>query len=267
MYRRALGSKAGLTPLYRAASAAASRISPVPQSVAFPYHAFMPPPSELTGIPPGEPFAVLARWLDEARRGAAQPNPNAMVLATCDGAGRPSARVVLCKELAVDSGYLVFYTNYLSRKGRELAANPRATAVFHWDRLHRQARIEGPVLKSPSTESDAYYASRPWQSRLGAWASRQSEPIESRVALEQALASAARRFAAPSPDRTGEDEPFEGQIARPPHWGGYRLWAESIELWVEGEARIHDRLLWNRSLRTRAETLQAGPWTVTRLQP
>ncbi len=227
----------------------------------------MSAPTELNGVPPGEPLAVLARWLDDAQRDGAQPNPNAMVLATCDAAGRPSARVVLCKDLAVDPGYIVFFTNYLSRKGRDLAATPRAAAVFHWDTLHRQARIEGPVLKSPSAESDAYFASRPWQSRIGAWASRQSEPTESRAALEQALAAAARRFAAPSPGRTGLDEPFDGPIARPPHWGGYRLWAESIELWVEGDARIHDRLVWSRSLRAHAETLEAGPWTVTRLQP
>ncbi len=227
----------------------------------------MSAPTELNGVPPGEPLAVLARWLDDARRDGAQPNPNAMVLATCDATGRPSARVVLCKDLAVDPGYIVFFTNYLSRKGRDLAATPRAAAVFHWDTLHRQARIEGPVLKSPSAESDAYFASRPRQSRIGAWASRQSEPTESRAALEQALAAAARRFAAPSPDRTGEDGPFDGPIARPPHWGGYRLWAESIELWVEGDARIHDRLVWSRSLRAHAETLEAGPWTVTRLQP
>lgn len=227
----------------------------------------MSAPTDLNGVPPGEPLAVLARWLDDARRDGAQPNPNAMVLATCDATGRPSARVVLCKDLAVDPGYIVFFTNYLSRKGRDLAATPRAAAVFHWDTLHRQARIEGPVLKSPSAESDAYFASRPWQSRIGAWASRQSEPTESRAALEQALAAAARRFAAPSPDRTGEDGPFDGPIARPPHWGGYRLWAESIELWVEGDARIHDRLVWSRSLRAHAETLEAGPWTVTRLQP
>ncbi|EQD36987.1 pyridoxamine 5'-phosphate oxidase, partial [mine drainage metagenome] len=106
---------------------------------------------------------------------------------------------MLCKKLAVDPGYIVFYTNYRSRKGRELAANPRAGAVFHWDGMRRQARIEGPVLKSPPAESDAYFASRPWQSRLGAWASRQSEPTESRAALEQALASTAQRFAAPLP--------------------------------------------------------------------
>ena len=227
----------------------------------------MSAPTDLNGVPPGEPLAVLARWLDDARRDGAQPNPNAMVLATCDATGRPSARVVLCKDLAVDPGYIVFFTNYLSRKGRDLAATPRAAAVFHWDTLHRQARIEGPVLKSPSAESDAYFASRPRQSRIGAWASRQSEPTESRAALEQALAAAARRFAAPSPDRTGEDGPFDGPIARPPHWGGYRLWAESIELWVEGDARIHDRLVWSRSLRAHAETLEAGPWTVIRLQP
>lgn len=233
----------------------------------FPYHAAMSPPTELSDQPPQDPLAVLARWLEEARASAAQPNPNAMVLATCDAAGHPSARVVLCKGLATAPGYIVFYTNYLSRKGRDLAANARAAAVFHWDAAHRQARIEGPVVKSPPEESEAYFASRPWQSRLGAWASRQSEPTESRATLEQALAAAARRFGTPVPEHTGRAQPFDGPIVRPPHWGGYRLWAETVELWVEGDARIHDRFLWRRALRKQGETLQGGPWTVARLQP
>ncbi len=219
------------------------------------------------GAPPAEPLEVLARWLEEARRAATQPNPNALVLATCDAAGQPSARVVLCKSVSAQPGYIAFYTNYASRKGRELAANGRAAAVFHWDTLHRQVRIEGPVLRAPAADSDAYFASRPWQSRLGAWASEQSEPVESRSALERALAAAAERFAAPVPNAQGSEPPFYGPIPRPAHWGGYRLWAESVELWIEGPARIHDRLQWRRSLSAAGESFTAGPWSVTRLQP
>ncbi len=132
---------------------------------------------------PPEPLVILNRWMAEAWQHRQQPNPNAMVLATATADGRPSARVVLCKEVVPLPGYLVFYTNYLSRKGRQLAENPRAAAVIHWDTLHRQVRIEGPVLQAPAADSDAYFASRPWPSRVGAWASAQSEPVASREAL------------------------------------------------------------------------------------
>ena len=224
--------------------------------------------TELSAGPaPADPLAVLARWLAEARALHIQPNPNAMVLATCDAAGRPSARVVLCKGLAVTPGYLAFYTNYQSRKGQELAVNGRAAAVFHWDTLHRQVRVEGPVVRAPAQDSDEYFASRPWQSRLGAWASAQSQPAESRQALERALTATAERFGAPPPDSVPTETPFAGKIPRPPHWGGYRLWAESVELWVEGAARIHDRLLWNRQLRPVETGFDASAWQVSRLQP
>lgn len=224
--------------------------------------------NELSGAAaPADPLAVLERWLSEAQTECAQPNPNAMVLATCDPDARPSARVVLCKGIFADPGYLVFFTNYFSRKGRELAVNARAAAVFHWDALHRQVRIEGPVIRAPSADSDAYFASRPWQSRLGAWASAQSEPAASRPALEQALAAAAERFGAPIPGTAAAEAGFAGTIPRPPHWGGYQLWAESVELWVEGAARIHDRLLWRRRVSPLGETFQAEPWRVARLQP
>lgn len=219
------------------------------------------------GVPPAEPLTVLERWLSEARSAASQPNPNAMVLATCDAAGRPSARVVLCKGIATHPGYLSFYTNYASRKGRELAACRHAAVVFHWDALGRQVRVEGPVIKAPEADSDAYFASRPWQSRLGAWASEQSGPIESRAALERALAAAAERFGAPVPDTEGTEPSFSGRIPRPAHWGGYRLWAESVELWVEGPARIHDRLAWSRDLESAGDSFTPGPWRVARLQP
>jgi len=224
--------------------------------------------SELLPEPlPPEPMSTIAAWLTEAIGRRQQPNPNAMVLATTAQDGRPSARVVLCKEVVTEPGYLVFYTNYQSRKGQELAANPRAAAVIHWDHLHRQIRVEGVVVPAPAEQSDAYFASRPWQSRIGAWASAQSQPIESRAGLLSAVAQAARRFGVPNPgDPTAADRGVA--IPRPPHWGGYRLWADAVELWVEGEARVHDRVRWTRSLTHRgAGQIDSGPWSVTRLQP
>ena len=217
---------------------------------------------------PEEPLLILDRWMAEAWQQRRQPNPNAMVLATSEPGGQPSARVVLCKEVVLQPGYLVFYTNYLSSKGRQLAGNPRAAAVFHWDALHRQVRIEGKVVRAPAADSDAYFASRPWQSRLGAWASAQSEPVGSRAALLDSLRAAAERFGAPVPaEADGESEP-DVEIPRPPHWGGYHLWADSVELWVEGEARIHDRARWGRALTPLpGGRFEAGSWTATRLQP
>ncbi len=217
---------------------------------------------------PPEPMGLLNRWMAEAWRHRHQPNPNAMVLATSDPAGHPSARVVLCKEVVPLPGYLVFYTNYLSRKGRQLAENPRAAAVIHWDALHRQVRVEGPVLQAPAADSDAYFASRPWASRVGAWASAQSEPVPSREALLAALAATAQRFGTPLPWQPGSESELDVLIPRPPHWGGYHLWADSVELWVEGEARVHDRARWTRTVTALPNGFcEAGPWTATRLQP
>jgi pyridoxamine 5'-phosphate oxidase len=164
-------------------------------------------------------------------------------------------------------GYLVFYTNYLSSKGRQLKDNPRAAAVMYWDALHRQVRIEGEVVKTPAADSDRYFASRAWQSRLGAWASEQSQPLDARATLLSAVTAAARRFGAPTPGSPGADDSMRATIPRPPHWGGYRLWADAVELWVEGESRIHDRARWARSLKARGEFFRAGPWSATRLQP
>jgi pyridoxamine 5'-phosphate oxidase len=215
---------------------------------------------------PAEPLVVVNDWLARSWQSRQQPNPNAMVIATADADGRPSARVVLCKEIVPQPGYLVFYTNYLSRKGRQLAENPRAAAVFHWDALHRQVRVEGPIVRAPAADSDAYFASRPWQSRIGAWASAQSEPIGSRKDLQVAVLEATERFGTPRPDAQGDSS--EVAVPRPPHWGGYHLWAESVELWVEGDARIHDRARWTRSLTQRGDGFfDAGPWSSTRLQP
>lgn len=227
---------------------------------------------------PAEPLIVVSHWLDEAFEAAQQPNPNAMVVATVDPEGQPSARVVLCKDIVPTPGYVVFYTNYLSRKGQQLAQNARAAAVMHWDALHRQVRVEGPVVKTSEADSDAYFASRAWQSRLGAWASQQSQPVGSRSDLQAAVAAAAARFGTPVPDAPVDslsanlDAPARGAqdvvVPRPPNWGGFRIWAQSVELWVEGDARIHDRARWTRSLNKKADgSFDVGPWSSTRLQP
>jgi pyridoxamine 5'-phosphate oxidase len=217
---------------------------------------------------PADPLAVAAQWLAQAREDAAQPNPNAMVLATADGRGYPSARVVLCKEIDARLGRVVFYTNYRSHKGRELEVNRRAAVVFHWDHRHRQVRAEGAVEPLSDAENDAYFRTRPWQSRLGAWASEQSQPVASRQALERSVAAAARRFGIPY-DGPGTREPDQvaADVPRPPNWGGFGLYADAVELWVEGEFRIHDRARWTRSAPDGRGAGAAAPWSVTRLQP
>lgn len=214
---------------------------------------------------PANPVELAARWLEDARTDAKQPNPNAMVLATVGADGQPSARVVLCKEIDAASASVVFHTNYDSRKGRELAANPRAALVFHWDHRHRQVRIEGQVTRLPDADNDAYFRTRAWQSRLGAWASAQSQPIESRGALKRAIAAAALKFRI-GWHGPGSDEPagLSIEIPRPPHWGGFRLAIGAIELWCEGDHRIHDRARWTRQP---AAADAPATWTATRLQP
>jgi pyridoxamine 5'-phosphate oxidase len=217
---------------------------------------------------PAEPLTLVSRWLADAWAARQQPNANAMVLATSTPDGRPSARVVLCKAIVPAPGYLVFYTNYCSSKGQQLASNPRAAAVLHWDALHRQVRIEGVVTPAPEADSDAYFASRSWDKRVGARASEQSAPIASRAALEARVAAEARRLGAPVPGTPGVPDDLEIAIPRPVHWGGYRLWADAVELWSEGAARIHDRALWTRTLKAAPDaTYSAGAWSVTRLQP
>ena len=217
---------------------------------------------------PADPLIVVKEWLAQAQAAHTQPNPNSMVLATSTCEGRPSAWVVLCKDVVPQPGFIVFYTNYLSAKGRQLKDNPRAAAVMHWDALHRQVRIEGPVVTAPEADSDAYFASRAWQSRIGAWASEQSEPIGSRALLLDSVQETARRFGAPTPGAPGADDSLRITIPRPPHWGGYRLWADTVELWVEGAARIHDRARWQRNLKALASgSFRTDAWVATRLQP
>jgi len=206
------------------------------------------------------PMTTVTHWFDEARARAVQPNPDAMVLASVGADGKPSARVVLCRHVNL-AGYVVFYTNYESRKGRELAHHPRAAAVIHWDSLHRQIRLEGSVVKSPHAESDAYFARRALTNRLGAWASRQSQPLASRAALAEQVVTVAEGF--------GVDPNAQiGEVPRPPHWGGFRLWIDALELWVEGPGRIHDRALWRRELQPQDEySFAGGEWRATRLNP
>ena len=221
----------------------------------------MPTDESLPEPLPSSPFGLFLSWFDEARRRQTQPNPDAMVLATADGEGRPSARVVLCKKIAPEPGYIVFFTNFESRKGQELSSRPRAAAVFHWDDLHRQVRIEGAVVRSPDVESDEYFASRALDSRIGAWASRQSEPLASRAALAEQVRAYGSKFGVTPGDPSGV-------VPRPPHWGGYRLWIDAIELWMQGANRIHDRAVWTRELHSgRDDSFSASEWRSTRLNP
>ncbi|BCQ24116.1 pyridoxamine 5'-phosphate oxidase [Caballeronia sp. NK8] len=190
-----------------------------------------------------DPVRQFQTWFVQALD-AKLPEPNAMTLATVDAEGRPSARIVLIK--GVDERGFVFFTNYDSRKGRELLANPAASLLFHWIELERQVRIEGRVEKTSDEESDAYYASRPLGSRIGAWASDQSQPLESREALEAREREMVAKY--------GDAPP------RPPHWGGYRLVPDAIEFWQGRPSRLHDRIVYTRG--------DAGaPWRIARLAP
>lgn len=211
---------------------------------------------------PKSPLPLFRAWFDEAQRRNLQPNPNAMTLASAGPDGRPSARIVLCK--AIHDDCLVFYTNYHGRKGRELEANPWAAVLFHWDNFDRQIRIEGPVTRSPASESDAYFHSRRWESRLGAWASDQSEPIASREALINKVRRTAGELGVDMAAAVG-GQPIE--IDRPPHWGGFRLWFERVELWCGGIGRVHDRAVWTRTLKRDGDGFAGGAWAATRLQP
>lgn len=208
-------------------------------------------------------------WLKEAISGELQRNPNSVTLATVAGDGQPSARVVLCKEFVPDPGYFVIYTNYESRKCRELADNAQVSAVFYWDSIGRQIRIEGTAVRSPASESDAYFASRDWGSKLGAWGSDQSRPLESREALLLQIRERGRDLGLVIGDDTQTLTSGESvEIPRPPHWGGIRIWAHSVELWINGADRVHDRALWQRDIVRASEyDFSVTPWTGTRLQP
>lgn len=191
-----------------------------------------------------EPLALFSDWLAAAEK--AEPNDaNAMALATTDAQGLPDVRMVLLK--AFDADGFVFYTNSESDKGRELAANMRAAAAFHWKSLRRQVRIRGPVERVSEAEADSYFRSRPLQSRIGAWASQQSRPLQNRLALETAVAKYAAKFGL-------------GGVPRPPYWGGYRIRPVMIEFWSEGPFRLHDRIRFSRRA-------PQGRWEKQRLYP
>ncbi|MCG3122790.1 MAG: Pyridoxine/pyridoxamine 5'-phosphate oxidase [Phycisphaerales bacterium] len=223
----------------------------------------------LPEVLPADPFPLLTAWYDQAKSAKQTPNPDAVALASATADGRPSVRMVLCRRVD-PAGSLVFYTNYHSRKGRELEANPRAAMVFHWDYQGRQARTEGFVVKTTESESDEYFAHRALLSRLGAWASRQSTPLASRKDLIAAVASAASRLKiSPAALMAGEQAV---SVPRPPHWGGFRLWVDRVELWCGGNGRLHDRAEWVRSRADDAPvnigaTPAFNPWRAQRLSP
>lgn len=188
------------------------------------------------------PISLFRAWFAEASR-AEPSDANAVALATADASGRPSVRMVLLKD--VDVRGFVFYTNLDSRKGREIRENPRAALCFHWKSLDRQVRVEGPLEPVADTEADAYFASRDRASRIGAWASLQSQPLESRFALERRVAEFTAKF-------------HVGAVPRPPYWSGYRLVPDAIEFWQERPFRLHDRTLYHRD---------ENAWTARKLYP
>ncbi|QXI64004.1 Pyridoxine/pyridoxamine 5'-phosphate oxidase [Paracoccus marcusii] len=203
--------------------------------------------SDRTGIFAGDdPFDIARVWLEEAR--ASEPNdPNAIALASVDADGLPDVRMVLLKDIDGQGldGSFVFYTNYDSAKGRQIEASGKAAFVMHWKSLHRQIRVRGTVTREDGPQADAYYDSRALQSRLGAWASRQSQPLDARATLVADAAKAGLRHG-PRP-------------ARPPFWGGYRITPSHLEFWADGAFRLHDRFRWTRDA-------DAG-WSVERLYP
>jgi pyridoxamine 5'-phosphate oxidase len=204
-------------------------------------------PTRLTGgdfTEADEPLRLFAAWFAEAKR--AEPvNPDAMTVATVDADGLPNARMLLLK--GFDKRGFVFYTNADSIKGRELAAAPKAALTFYWKSLHRQVRLRGDVEVVSSEEADAYFASRPRMAQIGAWASKQSAALESRQALEKAIAGFTAKFAI-------------GTVPRPPHWSGFRVVPQEIEFWQERPFRLHDRIAFTRSS-------MSAPWSKTRLYP
>ncbi len=195
-----------------------------------------------------DPFEIVRAWLAEAEK--TEPNdPNAIALSTVDADGLPNARMVLLKDIESDGagdGSFVFYTNYGSKKGQELDASGKAAFVMHWKTQRRQIRVRGTVSREDGPQADDYYASRSLKSRLGAWASQQSQPLSSRAAL---VAEVAKVTAKQGPNP-----------ARPPFWGGFRISPLEIEFWADGDFRLHDRFRWSRKTRV-------DPWFVERLNP
>ncbi len=194
-----------------------------------------------------DPIDLFQQWLQEAD--GQEPNdPNAVALATADAEGRPSVRMVLLK--GIDSHGFVFFTNFESQKGRELLENSHAGLCFYWKSLKRQVRVQGPVQVVDAAEADAYFASRPRASRIGAWASQQSRPMDGRWVLERRVAEETVRF-------------HVGDVPRPDYWGGFRIVPDKIEFWRDRPFRLHERLVFQRVLTAAG----AGEWTTVRLFP
>jgi pyridoxamine 5'-phosphate oxidase len=201
-----------------------------------------PDPTELPADPAADPMALFHAWLADATAREVN-NPTAMTLATVDRQGQPAARMVLLK--GADEHGFVFYTNLESQKAEDLAGNPRASLLFHWKSINRQVRIEGTAMLVSGAEADAYFATRPRGAQIGAWASRQSRPLESRFALEKHVAEFTAKFGL-------------GKVPRPPFWSGYRVRPERIEFWQEKPFRLHDRLVFHRT---------TGGWRTEKLYP
>jgi pyridoxamine 5'-phosphate oxidase len=192
----------------------------------------------------GEPLRLFAKWLDDAT-GSEPADPNAMALATVDADGLPDVRMVLMK--GYDREGFIFYTNMDSQKGRQLEARPKAALLFHWKTRSRQVRLRGPVERVSDAEADTYFATRSRLSQIGAWASKQSSPLENRLAFEKAIARFTARFAV-------------GTVPRPPNWSGFRIVPMSIEFWEDRPFRLHERVNFHRDR-------QGAPWNKTRLYP
>ncbi len=214
---------------------------------------------------PADPFPLLVEWFERARAERVQPNPDSMALATVDADGTPSVRIVLAKRIDPARGFVEWFTNYDSRKSAALAARPVASVVFHWDVLERQARVEGPVTRSPAEESDRYFSMRPWGAKVGAWASAQSRVVASRGELMEKFGAAMKRFGLDPGVPPPSDAPV--QVPRPPNWGGWRLWARRVELWCGHRWRLHDRAEWTRVLMPEGDGFRGGVWGCTRVQP
>lgn len=218
----------------------------------------------LPDILPDSPFPIFKQWFDQAMSEKLAPNCNSMNLATIHSDGYADARTLLCKSIDVDAGSIMFYTNYNGMKGQQLAANPNASGTIHWDHYERQVRIRGTVIKATEAQSDAYFASRALESRLGSWISDQSQTIESRDALLEKVVDVIDQLGIDAADLMNNKEII---IPRPPHWGGYHLHAHTLELWSAGTGRIHDRARWTRDLNINGDQATVGDWSSTRLQP
>jgi pyridoxamine 5'-phosphate oxidase len=200
---------------------------------------------------PANPLPLVHGWYEEAQREIS--TASAMALATVTPEGRPSARMVICRGLDTEAGWLVFYTDRDSHKGEALAKHPWASLVFYWAAVARQVRVDGPVTHAPEADSDAYWRGRPRDANVAAVASDQSRPLAARADFLARMAAVSARY--------------PGAVPRPPRWGGYRVWAERVELWAGQPARAHDRAVWARELRATGDGYAGGAWSATRLQP